>query len=109
MVIKVRCQNCRDLAAYWQFEDTVEFDESGASKLRLVAKDSSGNGNHLPLVTPPAAADVLIQNDVRTAPALFRELHLFRCCLRPFVVAHQQQHTACLSLKIAVSYAGLLQ
>lgn len=81
--------------AYWQFEDTVALDESGASKLRLVAKDSSANGkscfpiscelsgnhhsrnakcnlsaivltagNHLPLVNPPVAADVVIQNEV---------------------------------------------
>jgi hypothetical protein len=57
---------CRDLVAYWQFEDTVEYDKkTGASKPRLVAKDSSRNGNDLPLVNPPTAADVIIQNDVR--------------------------------------------
>lgn len=54
----------RDLVAYWQFEDTAELDKGGAAKLRMVAKDSSGNGNHLPLVTPPQAADIIIHNDV---------------------------------------------
>jgi hypothetical protein len=52
--------------AYWQFEDTVQYDKkTGASKPRLVAKDSSHHGNHLPLINPPQAADVIIENDVR--------------------------------------------
>jgi hypothetical protein len=58
--------HCRDLVAYWQFEDTMQYDKkTGASKARLVAKDSSHHGNHLPLINPPQAADVIIENDVR--------------------------------------------
>lgn len=62
---KITALACRDLVAYWQFEDTIQFDKNtGASKPRLLAKDSSHHGNHLPLVNPPKAADVIIENDV---------------------------------------------
>ncbi len=56
---------CRDLVAYWQFEDSTEFEDGGISKPHLVAHDSSGKGNHLPLVTPPKAADVVVLAPVR--------------------------------------------
>lgn len=59
--------------AYWQFEDTIQFDKkTGASKPRLVAKDSSRHGNHLPLINPPQAADVIIENDVRVQLLLWK-------------------------------------
>jgi hypothetical protein len=77
--------HCRDLVAYWQFEDTIAYDKkTGASKPRLVAKDSSHHGNHLPLVNPPKAADVIIENDVRV-----------HCCCKNVRVHQMCKHEPC--------------
>lgn len=50
--------------AYWQFEDGVDFGKGGFSQPHLTARDSSRNGNHLPLVNPPKAADIIIRAKV---------------------------------------------
>ncbi len=60
--------------AYWQFEDGVEFGDGGASRPHLSAKDSSGRGNDLPLVSPPRAADVLIHAKVGLCSPTARRL-----------------------------------
>lgn len=49
--------NHPDLAAYWAFNDP---EEQGLFKENIVAKDSSGRGNHLRLVSLPAAAEVRV-------------------------------------------------
>jgi len=54
-------ENHSDLLAYWKFNDPDSDD--GIHKDHLVAKDSSGNGNDLPLVTPPSRQDVQISQN----------------------------------------------
>ena len=44
---------CRDLVAYWKFDDAGEFDPTGRAMPHLTARDSSGQGNDLPLVVLP--------------------------------------------------------
>ena len=41
----------QDLAAYWHFDDPQS---NGIYRETLVARDSSGRGNDLPLITLPA-------------------------------------------------------
>ena len=47
------CPCLQDLAAYWAFNDP---EQNGIYRETLAAHDSSGRGNHLPLVTLPAAS-----------------------------------------------------
>ncbi|BDA49076.1 probable Sushi, von Willebrand factor type A, EGF and pentraxin pentraxin domain-containing protein at C-terminar half [Coccomyxa sp. Obi] len=51
--------NHNELVAYWKFNEP---DEAGGTS-HFVAKDSSGNGNDLPLVSPPLHSDVDISKD----------------------------------------------
>ncbi|KAK9918751.1 hypothetical protein WJX75_006574 [Coccomyxa subellipsoidea] len=53
--------NHRNLIAYWKFNEPDEAD--GQMSAHLVAKDSSGNGNDLPLVSPPLHFDADIKKD----------------------------------------------
>jgi hypothetical protein len=43
----------QDLAAYWQFNDP---EANGLLRETAVARDSSGRGNHLPLIILPTAS-----------------------------------------------------
>ncbi|KAK9814590.1 hypothetical protein WJX72_008328 [[Myrmecia] bisecta] len=59
-------ENHKDLVAYWQFNDPDE--DGGLVKVHLVAKDSSGRGNDLPLIVPPERQDVTIDKDGKHFP-----------------------------------------
>ncbi|KAL4421057.1 hypothetical protein ABPG77_001352 [Micractinium sp. CCAP 211/92] len=50
--------NHPDLAAYWQFNDP---EQNGVYRETLTARDASGRGNHLHLVTLPAASTQTIE------------------------------------------------
>ena len=52
------CPCLQDLAAYWAFNDP---EQNGIYRETLAAHDSSGRGNHLPLVTLPAASRQTIE------------------------------------------------
>ena len=43
----------RELVAYWKFDEPSGMDPDGRPLPHMVAKDASGNGNNLPLITPP--------------------------------------------------------
>ncbi len=45
--------SCRDLVAYWKFDEPSDMDPDGRPLPHMVAKDASGNGNNLPLIMPP--------------------------------------------------------
>ncbi len=48
----------QDLAAYWQFNDP---EQNGVYRETLTARDASGRGNHLHLVTLPGASTQTIE------------------------------------------------
>lgn len=53
--------------AYWKFDDPDEHEPArGLHRSLFVARDSSGHGNDLPLLTPPEPVDVRIEQ-VRAA------------------------------------------
>ncbi|KAK9844409.1 hypothetical protein WJX74_002134 [Apatococcus lobatus] len=52
-------KNEPNLVAYWQFNDPDE--HPGVVQAHLVAKDSSGHGNDLPLINPPTRIDDKIE------------------------------------------------
>ena len=47
--------------AYWKFDDAGEFDDAGRALPHLSARDSSGQGNDLPLVVMPQPRATTIQ------------------------------------------------
>jgi hypothetical protein len=46
--------------AYWKFDEPSDMDADGRPLPHLTAKDASGNGNNLPLITPPQPRPVTI-------------------------------------------------
>ena len=50
----------RDLVAYWKFDEPSDMGTDGRPLPHMVAKDASGNGNNLPLITPPQPRPVTI-------------------------------------------------
>ena len=46
--------------AYWKFDEPSAMDPDGRPLPHLTAKDASGNGNNLPLITPPQPRPVTI-------------------------------------------------
>ena len=47
--------------AYWKFDDAGEFDDAGRALPHRTARDSSGQGNDLPLVVMPQPRATTIQ------------------------------------------------
>lgn len=64
--------------AYWKFDDAGEFDEAGRALPHLVARDSSGQGNDLPLVVLPQPRDTSIQQASRPPSPVGRNHRAWR-------------------------------
>lgn len=54
-------ENHKNLVAYWKFDDASEFDPEGRALPHLSARDSSGQGNDLPLVVMPQPRAAVIE------------------------------------------------
>ena len=54
-------ENHKNLVAYWKFDDASEFDSEGRALPHLSARDSSGQGNDLPLVVMPQPRAAVIE------------------------------------------------
>ena len=68
----VRCGAHRDLVLAYDFDDPQELDRSGRSRPRLTARDVSGNGNELPLITLPVPSDIVIEVSIRVVTSIPR-------------------------------------
>ena len=69
-------ENHRDLVAYWKFDDASDFDAEGRALPHLSARDSSGQGNDLPLVVLPQPRAATIQKvRLERGGTEFRALH----------------------------------
>ncbi len=68
----------RDLVAYWKFDDGGEVDLEGRPLPHLTARDSSGQGNDLPLVVMPQPRAVSIQqvSSSKSSPTAWFTRHL---------------------------------
>lgn len=61
-----------DLAAYWHFNDP---EESGLYRSAVVARDSSGRGNDIKLLTLPSVSKQRVGKDMETGVLTFRGQH----------------------------------
>lgn len=65
-------ENHQDLAAYWQFNDP---EENGLYRSSVIARDISGRGNDISLITLPTVSKKRVGGNLETGVVTFRGQH----------------------------------